>query len=203
MSRSTKRRWPIVLGGLALVVVSGGAGLLLTGALDGETVPAAGATSASSSPGGAVPDAAAGQPTATSASSVGEVAATSSSPSPSPVPSLPVAATSASASSTAGALHSVVVSSTFSGWDASAGEIVAGGFVGDVVETGGTCTLTVTRAGVTASGSSEALPDASTTSCGEMRAGGRDLVPGTWDAVVSYTSARSTGASAVFSVVIP
>jgi hypothetical protein len=186
-----------VLGGLALLVVGGAGAFFLMGPSGGEgTSSAAGTTSQSGLPigntGAPAPDEEPDQPTAVSTEPADGVAGTSPSPSGSARPS-----------STAAAQRSVVVNPTYSGWDPQAGSVVAGGFVADVVENGGTCTLTLTRDGVVASGSAEATADASTTSCGEVRAGDADLGSGTWDAVLSYASARSTGESDVFTVVVP
>jgi hypothetical protein len=197
MSPSATRRRPIVLGGLALIVLGGAGAFLLVGPPRGEgTSPAAGSTSQSGSPIGntsaPAPNEETDQPSTVSTEPAGGVVGTSPGPS-----------ASASPSATPAALRSVGVNATYSGWDPGAGDVVAGGFVADVIENGGTCTLTLTRDGVVVSGSAEATADATTTSCGEMRAGDPALVSGTWDAVVSYASDRSTGQSAVFSVVIP
>ena len=192
MSRSVSRRRPVVLGVLALLVL-GAAGLAyLASWFDGGAPRASDAASASASPGALdadapAPDEVLGGPSAAPASGSPSTS-TSTTTSPAPAP---------------GALRPVAVNSTYAGWDPGAAEVVAGGFVSEVVETGGTCTLTLTRDGVTTSGTSDASPDAVTTSCGEVRAGGPELVPGSWDAVLSYESAESAGASAVFSVVVP
>ncbi|WP_347057884.1 hypothetical protein ABC795_14455 [Blastococcus sp. HT6-30] len=190
MSRSATRR-PVVLGVLALLVLGGVGLLFLLSRPDGGTSPSGDGAGVS-------------QPTAdrdADAPVVDEVL-----DEPSAVPTEPADEDPEAVPITApapDALRPVVVMSTYSGWDPGAGEAVAGGFVGDAVESGGTCTLTLSRGGVVASGSAEAVPDAATTSCGEVRAGGPALVPGTYEAVLSYTSARSTGESAVFSVVVP
>ncbi|SNR88471.1 hypothetical protein SAMN04488107_0440 [Geodermatophilus saharensis] len=81
--------------------------------------------------------------------------------------------------------------------------MLAGGIVGDVVEAGGRCTLTLSRGGVVLTGESEAEPDAASTSCGEVAVSGAALTAGPWDAVLSYASDRSAGESAPFTVVVP
>lgn len=197
MSRTTTRRRPIVLGGLALLVMGGAGAFLLVGPSGAEgTSSAAGTTSQPSVPvgntGAAATDEGPDQPSAAPTAPAGGVVETSPGPSVSVRPS-----------STTAALRSVLVSPTYSGWDPGAGAVVAGGFIADVVENGGTCTLTLTRDGVVVSGSAEATADASTTSCGEVRAEDPDLGSGTWEAVLSYASTRSTGESAAFSVVVP
>ncbi|MGY1887681.1 hypothetical protein ACI799_20485 [Blastococcus sp. SYSU DS0753] len=191
MSRSTSRRRATVLGALALLVVGGAALLFLAVRPDGSAAPGGGAAGASGATEERGPDAPVQDevlepltPTPTAPADNGAEV----DPVPSEEPS---------------GLRSVVVSHTYAGWDPGTQDIVVGGFVSDVVETGGTCTLTLTQDGVTTSGTADATPDASTTSCGEVRAGGGRLVSGSWEAVLSYTSPRSTGESAVFSVVVP
>ncbi len=97
----------------------------------------------------------------------------------------------------------VAVNVTWSGWDDTTATVLAGGFVGDVVESGGTCTLTLTLGGVVVTGESPAEPDATSTSCGEVVVPGSGLAAGTWEAVLSYSSGRSAGQSAPFTVVVP
>lgn len=83
----------------------------------------------------------------------------------------------------------------YSGWDAAAARVEVRGYVGGVVEEGGTCALTLTKDGVTATGQKPATPDASTTNCGRLTIPGDQLSPGTWQAVLSYRSADHTGSS--------
>ena len=52
-------------------------------------------------------------------------------------------------------------------------------------------------------GESLGTPNVTTTDCGEVRVGGDALTSGTWEAVLSYTSDRSAGESAVGEVVVP
>ena len=76
------------------------------------------------------------------------------------------------------------------------------GFVPDLVESGGTCTTTLTSqaGGETHHLSTEAEADASTTICFAVVFPASDLAPGTWDAVIAYESASSAGSSATTSV---
>jgi hypothetical protein len=97
----------------------------------------------------------------------------------------------------------VDVATTYSGWDAATSGVIAGGYVTGVIEAGGTCTLTLTRGGTVATGTSQAVPDARTTSCGEVRVDGGALSAGQWSGVLSYRSGAATGASAPFAVVVP
>jgi hypothetical protein len=89
----------------------------------------------------------------------------------------------------------VPVSVTFYGWNAVAGEAQVGGYVAGVVEDGGTCTLTLTKAGVKATAVKSAAADATTTTCGRLRIPGTQLSAGTWQAVLSYRSSGHTGSS--------
>ena len=100
-------------------------------------------------------------------------------------------------------LLQVTVSSTWSNWDESDRAVLVGGYVTGVTEAGGTCTLTLTKDGDEVTGHSTAEPDASTTSCGDLRATGGALAPGEWTAVLGYSSDRAAGTSAPFTVVVP
>jgi hypothetical protein len=91
---------------------------------------------------------------------------------------------------------------TYAEWDAAARSVVAGGLVGGVVETGGTCQLTLTRNGQSVSVDAPATPDAANTYCGEMSVPGSQLAAGTWQATVSYRSAAFTGVSPAVDVAV-
>lgn len=102
---------------------------------------------------------------------------------------------------TAGGTVDVVVS--WSGWVDDQTGVEVDGFVVGVVESGGTCTLTLTRGETSLSATSAAEPDASTTLCAPLYLAGADVAAGSWDAVLSYTSASSTGVSAPAVVAVP
>ena len=89
---------------------------------------------------------------------------------------------------------------TYSGWDAAASRVVVGAYVEDAVETGGTCTLTLTRGDATRTATQAATPDAGSTSCGELAV---EASPGTWSARVGYDSPASRGSSGEVEVVVP
>jgi hypothetical protein len=55
--------------------------------------------------------------------------------------------------------------------------------------------MTLTKGGSTAHADKDAVADASTTSCGELDVAGDALSPGTWQAVLTYSSAGHTGTS--------
>ena len=102
-----------------------------------------------------------------------------------------------------GGLTAVAVSLSYTGYDAAAGAVVAGGYAADVVEEDATCTLVLRRGGVELRGESLGTANVTTTDCGEVRVGGDALTSGTWEAVLSYTSDTSVGESSVGEVVVP
>lgn len=102
---------------------------------------------------------------------------------------------------TPGAPVSVFV--THSGWNAGTRAVDASGYVAGVIESDGTCTLTLTLADRTATVSAAAQPDATTTSCGNLLVPGAQLSTGTWRAVLSYRSPQHVGASKAFEVQVP
>ncbi|MDP5182820.1 hypothetical protein QOZ88_09220 [Blastococcus sp. BMG 814] len=97
----------------------------------------------------------------------------------------------------------VLVRQTYSGWDADSSAIVVGAVVAGVIESGGTCTLTVAQGLTEHTASSKGSADASTTTCGRMSVPGGDLDAGEWTAMVSYESPAANGESQWFSVVVP
>jgi hypothetical protein len=99
-------------------------------------------------------------------------------------------------------LAEVEVVTTYAGWNDLSGAVEVGAYAA-VVESGGVCTLTLTQGAGTVSVDGVATPDVSTTACGELVVGGDRLGPGTWDAVVRYTSPTSTGATAPLTVEVP
>ncbi|WP_041241614.1 hypothetical protein [Geodermatophilus obscurus] len=119
-------------------------------------------------------------------------------------PSRPTATTSApQPEEDDGELTAVAVSLTYTGYDAAAAAVVAGGYAAGVVEEDATCTLVLRREGVELRGESLGTANVTTTDCGEVRVGGAALTSGTWEAVLSYTSDTSVGESAAGEVVVP
>lgn len=108
-----------------------------------------------------------------------------------PAPGEPVAVDEPLAA-TGGAVD---VQVTFWGWDDDAQVVEVGGFVSGVVESGGSCLLTLSHDGRTVTVEAEGRPDATTTSCGALTVDGDRLEPGTWTAVLTYSSATSSGAA--------
>lgn len=134
-------------------------------------------------------------------------AATSASASPAPAPSAPPSAPAPEPepgpvpdAQPTGDRRDVSVVVTYSGWDAAASRVAVGAYAEDVVESGGTCTLTLTGAGGTRTASQPATPDAGSTACGELTVGAPS---GTWSARVAYDSPASRGESAAVEVVVP
>lgn len=167
----------------------------------------------STAPGGASP-AAHATPAAVDSSAV----PASSAPSPDPsVRSLPTASSSApqpTASTPASPRPTVpnvtssaalaTVAVTYSLWDPATASVEVAGYVTDIVEAGGTCTLTLKSAGRTVSVTQKATPDATTTSCG-MLSIPRAKLPGSGalSAVLSYTSSEHAGSAPAVTVEVP
>jgi hypothetical protein len=89
----------------------------------------------------------------------------------------------------------VAVTVTFYGWNATSQVVQVGGYVAGVVEEGGVCTLTLTKGGRSVTGRTDAVADASTTACGAVTVPGDRVSAGTWQAVLSYSSAGHSGTS--------
>lgn len=83
------------------------------------------------------------------------------------------------------------------------GQVSVNGYVDGIVESGGSCTLSlVDTSGKTVTSTRSAQPDASTTTCGRSIISGTKLHPGTWSATLSYTSDKYTGVSDKVSIEI-
>lgn len=127
------------------------------------------------------------------------------SPSSSPSSSGPDGSSPAGPASSSGAApgrpQPVVVTTTYAGVLSGGSSVEAGGFV-DVVESDGTCTLTLTRGPATHEAGAAATPDRTGTSCGGLEVPLSDLAPGTWEVVLSYESSTSAGRAAAVDVVV-
>jgi hypothetical protein len=97
----------------------------------------------------------------------------------------------------------VRVVTTFHDWNATTRQVMVGGYVQGVIEDGGTCTLTLTSGSSRAVGHTAAHADATTTTCGAVTVPGSGLAPGTWQAVLSYSSPKHSGAAAPVTVEVP
>jgi hypothetical protein len=196
MSRRTRRsrRRPLLV--LVTLLLAAGAFVLWT--RSGDTAPAAAGTR-TPPPSAAAPSAAVPSSQAPASGSAAGTEEADEEP-----PSRPTATTSApEPEEDDGELTAVAVSLTYTGYDATAAAVVAGGYAAGVVEEDATCTLVLRREGVELRGESLGTANATTTDCGEVRVGGAALTSGTWEAVLSYTSDTSVGESAAGEVVVP
>ena len=176
-------RWRSVVLGAAVAAVAGTAAC---GSADGSGPAAAGST------------APAGQPAATSSSpGVYGVEVDPSTPDPTDV------ATDAPVTVEPNDDGSLPISVTFADWNATTAAVEVDGYLAGIVEDGGTCTLTLTSGGRTATAEVPGTADATTTSCGGASVPGTQLAPGTWSAVLTYRSATSTGTSEAAEVTVP
>ena len=121
---------------------------------------------------------------------------TTASPSTSPSTTSPSASASATASSAP--KKNVVVFITRSDWNANDG-VQLGGYV-EVIDNGGTCTLTLTKGTEKYISQISSTRDASTMSCSGIYPNTKNLGAGTWDITLSYDSAESAGTSEPFMV---
>jgi hypothetical protein len=96
----------------------------------------------------------------------------------------------------------VEITIAFAGWEPGSSSVEVSGFV-PVVESDGTCRLVLTSGAREVAVERAATPDVSTTSCGWVTVPGTQLAPGTWSAVLSYTSGASVATSAPVPVEVP
>ena len=97
----------------------------------------------------------------------------------------------------------VTVLITYADWDDASASVQAAAAVSGVIEDGGTCTLELSSGPDAASASGTGVADAASTSCGGLQVARADLGSGTWQAVVRYSSATSSGTSDPTEVVVP
>ena len=173
-----------------------GAGVILAAGLlsacsFGGSQPSSAGTSSSA------PSAAAAGTTAGGAESTPAAVTDSAVVAPSPLPSDATVATDSPRP------QSTEVVLSFLGWNTKDSAVEAGGYLSPVVETGGTCTLALTKDGQTVTATSPAQADASTTSCGNLAVPRAKLRPGSWTAVLRYASKTTTGSSDPSPVVVP
>ena len=121
-----------------------------------------------------------------------------------PVPTAPPSEVATDAPApTAAAGEDVTPQLTYYGWNADIPGVEAGGIVLGIVESGGTCTLTMTRDTTTVDISVEAVDNVSSTSCPAMTVPGDRLEPGSWQATLSYESGTSQGVGDAVEVDVP
>jgi hypothetical protein len=71
------------------------------------------------------------------------------------------------------------------------------------VESGGSCTLVLSRGGRIVTVTTKAQPDATTTNCGNLVVGRNKLEAGSWSAVLRYSSPTARGVSEPATVEVP
>jgi hypothetical protein len=134
---------------------------------------------------------AATQTTAPTSGTVGAKTAARTSSAPFTIKSEPThVATDSPVPTTSGRVQVVL---SYAGFQPS-GTVQANGFAAGVIEDGGTCTLTLTHGSSVVTATSTAAADATTTSCGLLETA-PGLAPGTWNAVLSYSSPHAHGTS--------
>jgi len=92
---------------------------------------------------------------------------------------------------------------TYSGWIGDTSAVEVGAYVAGVAQTDGSCTLTLTSGGGSATAVVRGEPDAASTSCPTMSVPRAQLSPGAWTAVVRYESPSTAGQSDPVEVVVP
>lgn len=97
----------------------------------------------------------------------------------------------------------VTVVVAYSGWDPVGLVAEATVYVDGVVESNGTCTMTLTGASGSTAGQATAIADATTTSCGTIQILSSALGAGSWTGVVTYDSGTAAGSSAQFTIEVP
>jgi hypothetical protein len=120
---------------------------------------------------------------------------------PTPTPTASATATDGPTSSTTtgpATRTSVVPFITSADWDRGAKELDVSAIVPDVVESSGTCTVTVTSGSTTRTAKGDGVAASTYTGCEAVSFTG--LAAGTWKVTVRYESAKSAGTSAVGTV---
>lgn len=193
---SSASRWTraALVAGVAAVAAAGLAGCTLFGSTSGSAQRGTPSATPTSKPGVPSEPAFYDRP---------EPSAVATDPRPGTT-SAPVTGTgSGSATATRTADPAVPVLITYSGYIAGEKAVQVGGNITGVIESDGTCTLTLTRQGRTVSASTPAQPDATTTDCTGLSVAGSELAPGAWQAVLTYRSKAHTGSSAPVKVDVP
>ena len=82
--------------------------------------------------------------------------------------------------------------------------VEVGGFVSNIFEDGGTCTLTLTKGSLKATGTSQGFADVNKTTCQVIIINRNQLdEPGEWTAVLSYKSSKAEGSSSPKTISVP
>ncbi|WP_156099229.1 hypothetical protein [Bifidobacterium psychraerophilum] len=115
-------------------------------------------------------------------------------------PSNGVATDTASATKSTGQDGKIAAQVLLSWWDAGDEGISANGSVNNVIENGGTCSLTASKGTTVKSVSKQSIANATTTACGEMTIPISQLSSGDWVIELKYTSNTASGSSATQNV---
>lgn len=82
-------------------------------------------------------------------------------------------------------------------------KVSSAGFINNVFEDGGTCTLTLTKGSAKVSAASTGLQDVNKTTCPSISIERSKLQSGEWSAVLSYSSSTISGSSSARSINVP
>lgn len=96
----------------------------------------------------------------------------------------------------------VNVTTTFAGWNTTSAAVEVGGYA-TVVEAAGTCTLRLIQGAKVVTREHAATADATTVACGGFSVPRTELAAGQWQAVLAYTSSKSTGKAAAVAIKVP
>lgn len=91
---------------------------------------------------------------------------------------------------------------TYWGQQSAAANFEANAYIPEVVDEGGTCSLSLSRGDDTVESKKTALPDAQSTSCGLMVIEPSALASGEWEMVVHYESGKYEGSSEPITVTV-
>lgn len=94
------------------------------------------------------------------------------------------------------------VTPVISTWGQDSENLMVNGFVQNIVEDGGTCTLTLKKAANVVIQSRQAVANATNTSCGQTDVALSRLSPGVWNATLSYNSTTAAGTSASVDITV-
>ncbi len=183
MSRRSTTVWAIG----AVVVAGAGVAVAAVAVQGAPHAPTAGASSSASAGPGVTTGPPAASPTASAAPA-----------DPSPSATAPGAGApggSAPAATTPPATTVRTVSPAMSYYSFAGRTLTLGGGVSGLVDSGGTCTVTLTRGTATVTKSFAASPGPSSTDCGAMTVSSPTLTSGSWSLTIAYSSPRARGTS--------
>ncbi len=89
-------------------------------------------------------------------------------------------------------------------WDATSQSVIGQAFVTNIIESNGSCTLTLSRSGAAdVKATVSAYADATVTYCRKIIIPKSSISPGTWTATIAYSSPTSSGTSSTETVQVP